>query len=67
VSDNLAAALAEYDATMAGCPVNYPKHGKVYGPKDRCEHCNSIASGMCGKAITAGWHLQKAVRSMVMA
>ena len=65
IAAGLSAAMRQYDETMDGCPVNNPKRGKVHRPNDRCEYCGSTASGMCGKAITAGWHLQKDIRAIL--
>jgi hypothetical protein len=56
-------ALAEHDATLARCPVNNPRRGKVLRPDDACPLCHALASGTCGISSGAGYHLANAVRS----
>lgn len=63
--DRVKSALAEYDASLKRCPVNNPPRGKVYGPNDSCPYCSAKASGTCGIAVSAGWHLSEAVRRIV--
>jgi len=67
IVERVKAALAEHDATMANCPVNHPKFGKVYGPDDRCDRCGAKASGSCGISSSAGWHLAESIRAALRA
>jgi hypothetical protein len=61
----LTAALAERDSIMAGCPIDNPKRGQVFGPNDQCPVCKSTASGSCGRSSSAEYHLTNAVRALL--
>lgn len=56
-------ALAVHDECMAYCPVNNPKHGQVFAPQDKCPRCGATASGSCGLASGAGYHLARDIRA----
>jgi hypothetical protein len=59
--------LGEHDAMLAQCPVNNPKRGIVFRPDDACPRCRAKASGSCGLASSAGYHLASSIRRALLA
>lgn len=64
--ERLTAALAEYDAAVAKCPVrNFAVERRVYRPEDKCSACGSNASGSCGKDAYAAYRFVEAARAAI--